>query len=60
MSAFDAVACAIGEGVSYAVGRIIGHKTGMTSLKEKRIGEYVVIGIIASFFLCLALLGVGT
>jgi len=59
MSVFDAVASAIGEGVAYVAGRIIGRKTGMTPSKGQRIGGYLVIGIVAAFFLCLALLGIG-
>ena len=60
MSAFDAVACAVGEGAVFIAGRIIGKRCGFPPQKTRRIGEYIVLGAFTAFFVCLALLGIGT
>jgi CDP-diglyceride synthetase len=47
MSLLDATASAIGETVAYLVGRIVGRTYHLEPKKAQRIGEFIVIGIIA-------------
>ena len=44
MSAFDAVANAIGEAAAYIAGRIVGRTFSIERKRAQSIGEYVAIG----------------
>ena len=60
MSAFDAVVSAIGDGMAYLAGRIVRREFDLGQQEAQRIGEWVVIGLVAAFFIALAVMGVGT
>ena len=60
MSAFDAFVSAIGEGMANVAGRIVRRKMKLGQQDAQRIGELVVIGLVAAFFIVLAAMGVGT
>jgi len=57
MSAFDAAAYVVGEGVTYIAGRIVGRAFKIERERERamRIGQWVVIATLAigGFSLCL-------
>jgi len=46
MSILDATAYAIGETAAYVVGRIAGRTFHLEPKRARRIGEYIVIGVI--------------
>jgi len=55
MSAFDAAAYVVGEGVTYIAGRIVGRAFKIERERAMRIGQWVVIATLAigGFSLCL-------
>lgn len=47
MSILDAAASAIGETVACLAGRVAGHAFNLEPERAQRLGEYIVIGLIA-------------
>jgi len=60
MGIIDSITSAIGEGLAYVVSRVSLGRLTCDERTARKIGESIVIGLVAAIFLVLALLGVGT
>lgn len=56
MSAFDAMAYAVGEATAYVTGRIVGRTFAIERKQAQRIGEYVMIGALIIVLLTITLI----
>lgn len=56
MSLADAVVYAVGEAVSYAAGRVLGRSFNLDPKRAQRIGEIVVVAVLAIALIALTVI----